>query len=109
MAGFSHRRRLPFPPSPAPLTGQGGRVRGSLDQHQTKLPESPIVPRTTHFTPHLLDTHLPVDVRTPLEFAEDLLPGAINVPLLSNDERAEIGTLYKQTGPHEARVRGLEA
>jgi tRNA 2-selenouridine synthase len=56
----------------------------------------------------LIDTHLVVDVRTPLEFAEDHIPGAINVPLLSNEERVEIGTLYKQTGPHPARVRGLE-
>ena len=60
------------------------------------------------FTPALLDTHLLVDVRTPLEYADDHLPGAINVPLLSNEERVEIGTLYKQTGPHEARQRGLE-
>lgn len=56
----------------------------------------------------LPDTHLVVDVRTPLEFVEDHIPGAINVPLLSNEERAEIGTLYKQFGPHPARVRGLE-
>ena len=56
----------------------------------------------------LLDSHLPVDVRTPLEFAEDHIPGAINVPLLTNEERVEIGTLYKHEGPHRARVRGLE-
>lgn len=60
------------------------------------------------FTPDLIDSHLLVDVRTPLEFAEDHILGAINVPLLSNEERVEIGTLYKQTGPHPARVRGLE-
>ncbi len=56
----------------------------------------------------LIDTHLVVDVRTPLEFTEDHIPGAINVPLLSNEERVEIGTLYKQTGPQPARVKGLE-
>jgi tRNA 2-selenouridine synthase len=60
------------------------------------------------FSPQLLDSHLVVDVRTPLEYAEDHLPGAVNVPLLSNDERVEIGTLYKQQGPQPARVRGLE-
>lgn len=60
------------------------------------------------FAPDLIDTHLVVDVRTPLEFAEDHIPGALNVPLLSNEERVEIGTLYKQEGPHPARVRGLE-
>ena len=63
---------------------------------------------TTVFYPTLLDSHLVVDVRTPLEYGEDHIPGAINVPLLSNEERVEIGTLYKQTGPHQARTRGLE-
>jgi tRNA 2-selenouridine synthase len=66
------------------------------------------VPATTPFDETLLDSHLPVDVRTPLEYAEDHLPGAINVPLLSNEERVEIGTIYKQEGPHPARMRGLE-
>jgi len=66
------------------------------------------VTRTVSFHESLLDTHLVVDARTPLEFEEDHLPGAINVPLLSNEERVEIGTLYKQAGPLEARRRGLE-
>ncbi|GAM08086.1 tRNA 2-selenouridine synthase [Geobacter sp. OR-1] len=66
------------------------------------------MPKTVPFTECLLDTHLLVDVRTPLEYAEDHLPGAINVPLLSNEERVEIGTLYKQQGPNIARIRGLE-
>jgi tRNA 2-selenouridine synthase len=66
------------------------------------------VPETVAFNEYLLANHLAVDVRTPLEFGEDHIPGAINVPLLTNEERVEIGTLYKQTGPHEARVRGLE-
>ncbi|OGQ13392.1 MAG: tRNA 2-selenouridine(34) synthase MnmH [Deltaproteobacteria bacterium RIFCSPHIGHO2_02_FULL_40_11] len=49
-----------------------------------------------------------IDVRTPLEFEEGTIPGAINIPLLSNEERIEIGTLYKQKGPLQARARGLE-
>ena len=60
------------------------------------------------FSPDSIDSHFVVDVRTPLEFAEDHIPGARNVPLLSDGERVEIGTLYKQSGPHPARVRGLE-
>ena len=56
----------------------------------------------------LLDSHLVVDVRSPLEYAEDHIPGAINIPLLTDEGRAEVGTIYKQTGPHEARVRALE-
>jgi tRNA 2-selenouridine synthase len=66
------------------------------------------VPATTPFAETLLESHLLVDVRTPLEYAEDHIPGAINVPLLSNEERVVIGTLYKQQGPHAARERGLE-
>jgi tRNA 2-selenouridine synthase len=66
------------------------------------------LPETTPFIDSLLDSHLPVDVRTPLEYAEDHLPGALNVPLLSNEERVEIGILYKEQGPHAARKRGLE-
>jgi tRNA 2-selenouridine synthase len=66
------------------------------------------LPDTVSFAPSLLDAHLVVDVRTPLEYAEDHIPGAVNVPLLTNEERVEIGTLYKQTGPHAARVRGLD-
>jgi len=43
-----------------------------------------------------------IDVRTPLEFAEDHLPGAINAPVLSNDERVIVGTMYKQVSPFDA-------
>jgi len=66
------------------------------------------MPHATSFIPTLLDTHCIVDVRTPLEFAEDHLPGAVNVPILTNEERVEVGTLYKQAGPQKARMRGLE-
>ncbi|NUH66694.1 tRNA 2-selenouridine(34) synthase MnmH [Sulfitobacter sp. S0837] len=47
-----------------------------------------------------------IDVRAPMEFAEDHLPGAINLPVLSDDERAEVGTIYKQTSPFDARKIG---
>ena len=63
---------------------------------------------TITFDPAFLDSHCLVDVRTPLEFEEDHIPGAINVPLLTNEERVEIGTIHKQIGPLEARRRGLE-
>jgi tRNA 2-selenouridine synthase len=43
-----------------------------------------------------------VDVRTPLEFAEDHIPGAFNAPVLSNEERVLVGTMYKQVSPFEA-------
>jgi tRNA 2-selenouridine synthase len=47
-----------------------------------------------------------IDVRSPSEFAQDHWPGAINLPVLDDRERAEVGTLYKQVGPFEARVLG---
>ncbi len=46
-----------------------------------------------------------IDVRSPAEFALDHIPGAINLPVLDNDQRAEIGTLYRQS-PFEARRHG---
>lgn len=46
-----------------------------------------------------------IDVRTPLEFAEDHLPGAINLPVLTNEQRVEVGTLYKEN-PFAGRVLG---
>ncbi|AVJ29038.1 tRNA 2-selenouridine(34) synthase MnmH [Achromobacter spanius] len=47
-----------------------------------------------------------IDVRTPLEFADDHIPGARNAPVLDNDERALIGTMYKQVSPFEASRAG---
>ncbi len=49
-----------------------------------------------------------VDVRTPAEFAEATIPGAVNVPIFSNEERAQVGTLYKQQGKVVARKLGIE-
>ncbi|MBK0326546.1 tRNA 2-selenouridine(34) synthase MnmH [Rhodobacteraceae bacterium F11138] len=47
-----------------------------------------------------------IDVRSPAEFAEDHVPGAINLPVLDNRERAEVGTIYKQQSPFLARKLG---
>ena len=47
-----------------------------------------------------------IDVRSEAEFAEDHVPGAINCPVLDNDERARVGTVYKQRSPFEARKIG---
>ena len=48
-----------------------------------------------------------VDLRSPREFEEDHLPGAVNVPLFDDDERAIVGTLYRQLGQQEAFERGI--
>lgn len=47
-----------------------------------------------------------IDVRSPAEFAEDHLPGAINLPVLSNAERARVGTMYVQESRFGARKIG---
>ncbi|MGB3316665.1 MAG: tRNA 2-selenouridine(34) synthase MnmH [Albidovulum sp.] len=47
-----------------------------------------------------------IDVRAPSEFAEDHLPGAINLPVLDDAERAHVGTIYKQQSPFLARKVG---
>jgi tRNA 2-selenouridine synthase len=47
-----------------------------------------------------------IDVRSPAEFADDHLPGAISLPVLSNEERAVVGTIYKQESPFRANRIG---
>ena len=47
-----------------------------------------------------------IDVRSPAEFAEDRIPGAINLPALSNEERATVGTIYVQDSAFRARKIG---
>ncbi len=47
-----------------------------------------------------------IDARSPAEYAEDHVPGAINCPALSDEQRARVGTLYKQVSPFEAKKIG---
>jgi tRNA 2-selenouridine synthase len=47
-----------------------------------------------------------IDVRSPAEFDEDHVPGAISLPVLSNEERAEVGTIYVQDSAFRARKVG---
>jgi tRNA 2-selenouridine synthase len=49
-----------------------------------------------------------IDVRSPGEFLQGHIPGATNIPLFSNEERAIIGTIYKQQSRQEAVIKGLE-
>jgi len=49
-----------------------------------------------------------IDVRTPAEFASGHIPGAVNLPLFSNEERAVVGTTYKQVGRNKAILDGLK-
>ncbi|MDF1871748.1 tRNA 2-selenouridine(34) synthase MnmH [Vannielia sp.] len=47
-----------------------------------------------------------IDVRAPAEYAEDHIPGAISLPVFSDAERAQVGTIYTQQSPFLARKVG---
>lgn len=49
-----------------------------------------------------------IDIRSPIEFKDGPIPGAINVPLFSDEERHEIGIIYKHEGPNSAKWRAME-
>ncbi len=49
-----------------------------------------------------------VDARSPAEYAEGTIPGAINIPLFDDDERARVGTLYKVEGKTRAKRLGVK-
>jgi tRNA 2-selenouridine synthase len=49
-----------------------------------------------------------IDIRAPIEFKNGAIPGAKNIPLFTDVEREEIGTLYKQEGPDKAKWRAME-
>src|SRR5699024_4171521 len=49
-----------------------------------------------------------IDVRSPKEFNEATIPGSVNIPVFSNEEREEVGTIYKQVGQEAAKEKGLE-
>lgn len=54
-------------------------------------------------------TEIPViDVRTPAEFEHAHIPGAYNIPIFTNDERAQVGTAYKKQGKEQAVELGLK-
>jgi tRNA 2-selenouridine synthase len=49
-----------------------------------------------------------IDVRSPAEFEQGHIPDAANIPLFENDERAKVGTRYKQVGKESAFLLGLD-
>lgn len=49
-----------------------------------------------------------IDVRTPSEYSTGHIPGSVNIPLFSDSQRAEVGTLYKQKGELDAILKGLD-
>lgn len=48
-----------------------------------------------------------IDVRSPSEYRDSTIPGSLNIPVFNDEERAEIGTIYKQVSVDAAKERGL--
>lgn len=69
-------------------------------------PSNPHILKLDQFLSELDRFDLIIDVRSPAEFALDHIPGAVNFPVLNNEERAKIGTLYKQVSPFAAKKLG---
>jgi tRNA 2-selenouridine synthase len=70
-----------------------------------QVSEQPL-PRDRATVTHLSQFDELIDVRSPSEFALDHVPGARNLPVLSDEERAQVGTLYKQHSAFAARKAG---
>jgi tRNA 2-selenouridine synthase len=49
-----------------------------------------------------------IDVRTPAEFNQGHIIGAVNLPLFTNEERIVVGTIYKKQSPEQALLKGLD-
>ncbi len=49
-----------------------------------------------------------IDVRSPIEFEADHITGSVNIPLFADDERKEVGTIYRMAGRDNAIERGTE-
>jgi len=64
------------------------------------------LPKGVATVAHLAEFDAVIDARAPGEFAEDHLPGALSMPVLDDDERARVGTLYKQVSVFEAKKLG---
>ncbi|MDY0360775.1 MAG: tRNA 2-selenouridine(34) synthase MnmH [Desulforegulaceae bacterium] len=48
-----------------------------------------------------------IDVRSPLEYQRGHIPGALNIPIFDNEQRKDIGTIYKKSGKKEAVLKGI--
>lgn len=56
--------------------------------------------------PYLIQDAAIIDVRAPVEFRQGAIPGSVNLPILDDQERAIVGTCYKQHGREAALTLG---
>ena len=83
-------------------------LKDKVTLYNQKLPE----PEMNYCEPHtfleLPDTIPIIDVRSPSEFDRGHIPGAFNIPLFNDEERAIIGTIYVRSGQADAIEKGYE-
>ena len=70
------------------------------------MPEPRRLTLTSLTDPALAGVDDVIDVRSPSEYADDHMPGAINLPVLDDAQRADVGTIYKQQSAFDARKIG---
>jgi tRNA 2-selenouridine synthase len=84
-----------------------GRISQSDQIHPAELRvKNLVLQRIEELVPQLPAFDAIIDVRSPSEYADDHLPGAINCPVLTDEERERVGTIYKQVDPFEAKKIG---
>ncbi len=66
------------------------------------------LPTVDNYKDIILNDQPLIDVRAALEFARGSLPSAVNLPLLNDEERAQVGKVYKQNGQNAAVALGLK-
>jgi tRNA 2-selenouridine synthase len=82
-----------------------------MKKEQSALSRSEILshpPATLSFEKALTGKYRIIDVRSPKEFLEGSLPGAVNLPIFDNDERILVGTIYRHGGQKEAIETGFD-
>jgi len=70
------------------------------------MTESARLSQTSDYADLLRANTCYIDVRAEAEFAQGSLPGAINLPILNDDERHRVGICHKSNGPEAATALG---
>lgn len=79
-------------------------------KHQPGMSRSAILSeplKTLDFTEAITGSYRIIDVRSPREYQEGSLPGAVNIPIFDNEERSLVGTIYRQGGQDQAIDTGF--
>ena len=88
-------------------TDANGGGRGSQGREYVEMGPRimKVFPDEPGFDPRR-DWDIVCDVRSPAEWEDDHVPGSVSTPVLDNEERARVGTIYKQESPFLAKKLG---